>query len=216
VLIGLTGGIGAGKSTVAARLAELGATVIDADQVAREVVGPGTPGLAAVLEAFGPGIRLPDGALDRSALGRLVFSDDAARARLNSIVHPLIARRTAELVAAVPAAGVVVHDVPLLVENGLAGNYRLVIVVHAEADARVRRLVADRGMGQDDAWSRVRAQASDEQRRAVAGVWIDNSGTPAATRDQVDACWWDQIIPLLDHRDRTTRPREDGAHDASR
>jgi dephospho-CoA kinase len=194
--VGLTGGIGAGKSTVARRLAELGATVIDADLLAREVVEPGTPGLAAVVEVFGPQILLPDGRLDRPALGRIVFGDPEQLARLNAIVHPLIAERTRALIEAVPADAVLVHDVPLLVENDLASGYQLVIVVHAPEAERIRRLVEDRGMSEDAARARVQAQADDDRRRAVADVWIDNSGTPEATLAQVESYWRDRIEPL--------------------
>jgi dephospho-CoA kinase len=192
--VGLTGGIGAGKSTVATRLAELGAVVIDADRVAREVVEPGTPGLAAVVEAFGDGVLRPDGTLDRPALGRLVFAEDDRRRTLNGILHPLIGARTGELMAEVAPDAVVVHDVPLLVENGLDSAYHLVIVVHAPERMRVERLVAHRGMTEEDAWARVRAQATDEERRAAADVWIDNSGTREATVAQVDECWHERIV----------------------
>lgn len=194
--VGLTGGIGAGKSTVAGRLAELGATVIDADRVAREVVEPGTPGLAAVVSAFGADVLRPDGTLDRPALGRVVFGEGERRRELNAILHPLIAVRTGELMSGLPPDAVVVHDVPLLVENGLAPAYHLVIVVYAPEVERVRRLVTDRQMTEADAWARVRAQATDEQRRAVADVWIDNSGPRAATIAQVDECWRERIEPL--------------------
>jgi dephospho-CoA kinase len=194
----LTGGIGAGKSTVAERLAELGATIIDADQVAREVVEPGTPGIAAVVEAFGPAVQLDDGRLDRSALGRIVFANPAQLARLNAIVHPLIAERTSTLIAAARPDAVLVHDVPLLVENQLATQYELVIVVHADPNERLRRLVEDRGMSADDALARIRAQAGDGERRAVADLWIDNSGPREATLAQVDAVWRNRIEPLWD------------------
>ena len=194
--VGLTGGIGAGKSTVATRLGEHGATVLDADRVARDVVEPGTPGLEAVVRAFGPEVLLPDGRLDRAGVGRLVFGDEERRNRLNGILHPLIAARTGEVMAALPAGTVFVHDVPLLVENGMAGGYHLVIVVWAPEQERLRRLVADRGMAEAEALARIRAQATDEQRRAVADVWIDNSGPRAATLAQVDACWRDRIEPL--------------------
>jgi dephospho-CoA kinase len=196
VRIGLTGGIGAGKSTVAVRLAELGATIIDADRMAREVVEPGTPGLVAVIEAFGPGVVLPDGRLDRPALGRIVFGDSEQLTRLNTIVHPLIGERSRALIEAAAPDAVLVHDVPLLVENHLAEAYQLVIVVHAPEAERIRRLVEDRGMSPDDARARIAAQAGDEERRAVADVWIDNSGTTEATSAQVDACWRDRIEPL--------------------
>jgi dephospho-CoA kinase len=196
VRIGLTGGIGAGKSTVATRLRELGATIIDADRVAREVVEPGTAGLAAVVAAFGPQVLLPDGQLDRPALGRLVFSDPEKLARLNAIVHPLIGERTQALIDAAPPDAVLVHDIPLLVENQLSSGFDLVIVVDAPEPERIRRLVADRGMTEDEAVSRIRAQAGDAERRKVADVWIDNSGMPADTRSQVDDCWRDRIEPL--------------------
>jgi len=200
VRIGLTGGIGAGKSTVASRLRDLGATIIDADRLAREVVEPGTPGLAAVIEAFGPGVLLADGRLDRATLGKIVFGDAEQRERLNGILHPLIGERTRALVqeAAESVAGevVLVHDVPLLVENGLAAGYPMVVVVYAPEAERVRRLVDDRGMNREDALARIRAQAGDEERRAVADVWIDNSGSREATEKQVDDAWRAQIEPL--------------------
>jgi dephospho-CoA kinase len=195
VRIGLTGGIGAGKSTVATRLRELGATIIDADRLAREVVEPGTPGLAAVVAEFGPQVLLADGRLDRPGLGRIVFGDAEKLARLNAIVHPLVGQRTQALIEAAPAGAVLVYDVPLLVENGLAAGFDLVIVVGAPEAERIRRLVHDRGMTEDEARSRMRAQAGDAERRAAADVWIDNSGSPAATRAQVDACWRHRIRP---------------------
>lgn len=194
--IGLTGGIGAGKSTVAGRLRELGAVIVDADRVAREVVEPGTAGLTAVVEAFGTGVLLPDGRLDRPALGRIVFKDAEQLGRLNAIVHPLIAERTGALIAAAAPDAVLVHDVPLLVENSLAAGYQLVVVVRAGEAERIRRLVEDRGMTADEARSRIAAQATDQQRRAVADVVIDNSGTREATVAQVDDCWRDRIEPL--------------------
>ena len=175
--IGLTGGIGSGKSTVAALLVERGAVLVDADRIAREVVAPGTPGLAAVAEAFGDDVLADDGALDRPALAAIVFADPQARARLDAIVHPLVRARAAELVAAAPADAIVVNDVPLLVETGQAGSYDLVVVVEAELETRVARLVR-RGLTVDDARARIAAQATDEQRRAVADVVLDNSGTP--------------------------------------
>ena len=196
VRIGLTGGIGAGKSTVAGRLRELGATIIDADRLAREVVEPGTPGLAAVVEAFGPQVQLADGRLERPGLGRIVFGDAERLGRLNAILHPLIGRRTQALIEGAPAGAVLVHDIPLLVENQLAAGFQLVIVVHAPEPERIRRLVQDRGMSEDEAVSRIRAQAGDAERRKVADVWIDNSGSPAETRAQVDECWRDRIEPL--------------------
>ena len=196
VRIGLTGGIGAGKSTVAGRLRELGATIIDADGLAREVVEPGTPGLAAVVEAFGSSVLLPDGRLDRPGLGRIVFGDAEKLARLNAILHPLIGERTRTLIDDAPPDAVLVHDIPLLVENQLSAGFDLVIVVDAPEPERIRRLVRDRGMTEDEARSRIRAQAGDAERRKIADVWIDNSGPPAETRAQVDDCWRDRIEPL--------------------
>jgi dephospho-CoA kinase len=194
--VGLSGGIGSGKSTVAARFREHGALVIDADRLAREVVEPGTPGLAAVVAAFGGDVLTAEGALDRPALGKIIFSDEQKRLQLNGILHPLIGQRTGELMQDAGPGSIVVHDVPLLVEGGLAGAYHLVVIVWAPAAMRVQRLADDRGMTLDDAWARVRAQASDEDRRAVADVWIDNSGTREATIAQVDECWEDRIVRL--------------------
>ncbi|NHC45474.1 dephospho-CoA kinase [Motilibacter aurantiacus] len=187
--IGLTGGIAAGKSTAAARLAELGAVVIDADVLAREAVAPGTPGLAAVVEAFGRGVLSEQGALDRAALGRLVFADPEARARLEAIVHPEVGRRRAELAAAAAPGAVVVHDVPLLVEKGLTAGLDLVVVVDAPDDLRVRRLVDGRGLSPEEARARVAAQASRPERLAAADVVLDGSGPADALRAQVDRLW---------------------------
>ncbi len=194
--VGLTGGIGAGKSTVADRLAEHGAVVIDSDRIAREVVEPGTPGLAALAEAFGGEILAEDGSLDRPALAARAFADDESRRRLNSIVHPLVGQRTGELMAAAADDAVVVHDVPLLVENDLAPAYHLVLVVDAPVEVRVRRLVEVRGMPEADARARIRAQAAEEQRRAVADVWLDNGGTPDVVLAEVDALWADRLVPF--------------------
>lgn len=193
---GLTGGIGAGKSAVSRRLVQLGAALVDADVVAREVVAPGTPGLAAVVEAFGD-VLTPDGALDRERLGRLVFGDDDARRRLNGIVHPLVGERTLALAAAAEAAGtpVLVHDVPLLAENGLAPSYHLVVVVAAPLEVRLHRLTALRGMTEDDARARIAAQASDEQRRAVADVLLDNGGRLERLHGAVELLWSDRLVP---------------------
>ena len=164
--VGLTGGIGAGKSTVAARLAEHGAVVIDADAIAREVVEPGTPGLAELAEAFGREILTPHGELDRQALAAKAFSDEESRKRLNAIVHPKIGARTAELTAAAAPDAILVHDVPLLVENGIGALYHLTIVVDAPVETRVRRLVESRGMAEQDARARIAAQAE----RALARI----------------------------------------------
>ena len=194
--IGLTGGIGSGKSTVARLLAARGAAVVDADVLAREVVAPGTPGLAAVAEAFGDGVLTADGALDRPALAAVVFGDAAARARLDGIVHPLVRARAAELISALPDDAVVVQDIPLLVETGQAGSFDLVLVVEAEPDVRVARLVA-RGLTEEDARARIAAQVTDEQRRAVADVVLDNSGTPDHLAAQVDRFWAERVEPAL-------------------
>lgn len=191
--IGLTGGIGSGKTTAARRFAELGALVVDADAVAREVVEPGTEGLAAVVGAFGPGVLDPAGRLDRPALAAIVFDDADARARLNAVLHPLIRRRVAERIAAAPAGTVVVQDVPLLVETGQAGAFDLVVVVEAPEALREQRLVADRGMPAEQARARMAAQASDEQRRAVADVVLVNDGTPGDLRTQVDRLWTERV-----------------------
>jgi dephospho-CoA kinase len=193
VQVGLTGGIGSGKTSVARRFAELGALVVDADALAREVVAGGTPGLAEVVEAFGDRVLTPDGTLDRPALGRTVFGDDRALARLNGIIHPLVRRRAAEVVAAAPEGSVVVQDVPLLVETGLAGSFDLVVVVEAPEDVRVARLARDRGMAEDEARSRMAAQASDADRSAVADVVIVNDADLRTLRERVDAVWRDRI-----------------------
>jgi dephospho-CoA kinase len=194
--VGLTGGIGSGKSTVAGRLAEHGATLIDADRIAREVVAPGTEGLAEVVAAFGADMLTEDGALDRPALAAVVFADESARVRLNSIVHPRIGARTAELVRAAAADAVVVHDVPLLVEGGLGPNYHLVLVVDAPVRQRVQRLVRDRGMSEEDVRARIASQASAAARRAAADVWLDNGGTPDQVLADVDALWADRLVPF--------------------
>lgn len=194
--VGLTGGIGSGKSMVTARLAQRGAWIIDSDRIAREVLEPGSAGLRAVVDTFGTEILAGDGVLDRSALAELVFADADARARLNAIVHPLVAARSAELAAKVPPEAVVVHDVPLLVETGRAAGFPLVVVVHADPAVRLRRLVAHRGMTESAAVARIAAQATDEQRRAVADVWLDNSGCRDDTLATTDRLWTQRIEPL--------------------
>jgi dephospho-CoA kinase len=186
--VGLTGGAGAGKSTVAARLRELGAIVIDADALAREVLEPGSEGLSEVAEEFGAGVLRSDGSLDRAALAAIVFADPAKRRRLEQITHPRIAARTSELLASAPADAVVVHDVPLLVEKVMGPAYDLVVVVDAPVEQRVRRLVG-RGLDADDARARIAAQASREERRAVADVWLENDGTADELRAAVDDLW---------------------------
>lgn len=187
--VGLTGGIGAGKSEVSALLVGLGAVLVDADRIAREVVEPGTPGLAAVVEAFGTGILAPDGTLDRPKLGAVVFSDAERLAALNAIVHPLVGARSAELERAARPGSVVVHDVPLLTENGLAPLYDLVVVVDAGPATQLDRLVRLRGMTETDARARMAAQATREERLAVADLVIDNDGPVEALAPQVREVW---------------------------
>lgn len=203
--VGLTGGIGSGKSTVSRRLAERGAVVVDSDAIAREVVEPGTTGLAAVVDAFGPDVLDADGRLDRPRLGSLVFADESARRRLNEIVHPLVGRRAAELMDAAGPTAIVVHDVPLLVENGLAPAYHLVIVVEAPEHLRVDRLVRDRAMSEADARARLSTQAGDEQRRAVADVLLGNVGTVGELEAAVDKLWEERIRPYADNLSRGKR-----------
>jgi dephospho-CoA kinase len=185
VRVGLTGGVASGKSTVAAILRDLGAVVIDADALAREVVGPGTPGLDAVVAAFGPEVLAPDGGLDRARLGALVFADADRRTALEAIVHPLVRARAAELEASAPAGAVVVHDIPLLVETGQAGSFDAVLVVDVPVDVQVARAVQDRGWSVGEARSRIAAQASREDRLAVATYVIDNAGTTEDLRQRV-------------------------------
>lgn len=180
--------------------------VIDADRIAREVVAPGTAGLAAVVEEFGPEVLAPDGSLDRPALARIVFADPEARTRLNRIVHPRIAERTVELIQQAPEDAVVVHDVPLLVENRMAPGYHLVVVVDAPVEERVRRLVHSRGMAEEDARARVAAQASDAERRAVADVWLNNSGDPARLLAAVDELWQRRLVPFEENLRLGRRP----------
>ncbi|WP_329584214.1 dephospho-CoA kinase [Kitasatospora sp. NBC_01250] len=187
--IGLTGGIGAGKSAVAGLLVAHGAVLVDSDRIAREVVAPGTPGLAAVVAEFGPGVLGPDGALDRPALGAVVFADPERLAALNAIVHPLVRARSAELEAAADPDAVVVHDVPLLAENGLQTLFDQVVVVDADEEVRVRRLVELRGMAESEARARMAAQATREQRLAVADLVVENNGTEAELAERVTALW---------------------------
>ncbi|BBZ69300.1 dephospho-CoA kinase [Mycobacterium paraseoulense] len=194
--IGLTGGIGAGKSALSTTFAKCGAVIVDGDVIAREVVQPGTAGLAALVEAFGADILLPDGSLDRPALAAKAFADDEARQRLNGIVHPLVGKRRAEIIASVPEDSVVVEDIPLLVESGMAPLFPLVVVVHADVEVRVRRLVEQRGMPEEDARARIAAQASDEQRRAVADIWVDNSGSPEELERRARELWDNRILPF--------------------
>jgi dephospho-CoA kinase len=184
--VGLTGGIASGKSTVSAILAELGATIIDGDQLAREVVEQGTPGLAQVVAAFGPEVLTPSGDLDRPKLGRIVFNDEARRKQLEGIVHPLVFERYAELEAAAPADGLVVHDIPLLAESGRADTFDAVLVVETPAEVQVERMLRDRGWSRTDAEARIAAQATPEQRRAIATHLIVNTGSKADLRARVE------------------------------
>jgi dephospho-CoA kinase len=194
LLIGLTGGIGAGKSEAAGRLAARGAVVIDADQLAREVVAPGTDGLREVVGAFGSAVLDGSGGLDRAALAAAVFDDEPARRRLEGIIHPRVRARTAELVAAVPPDAIVVNDVPLLVEVGLAPTYHLVLVVEAAEPARLARLVRGRRMTEEQARARIRSQAGDTARRAAADVVLRNDGSRADLHAAVDALWHDRLV----------------------
>ncbi|GAB3543610.1 dephospho-CoA kinase [Actinopolyspora lacussalsi] len=193
--VGLTGGIGSGKSTVADRLVEHGARVVDADRISREVVAVGTDGLAEISARFGPEVLDADGALDRAAMARLVFADESARSDLNGIVHPRVAARTAELMAEAGPDAIVVHDVPLLVENGYQADYHLVIVVDAPVEQRVRRLV-DRGLPEEDARARIGAQASEAQRRDAADIWLDNGAELDRIRSSVDELWRERLVPF--------------------
>lgn len=183
--VGLTGGVGSGKSTVASMLAELGAVVIDADRLARDVVAKGTPGLEQVVAAFGEDLLTPDGDLDRPAMGALVFNDEAKRRMLEGIVHPLVFERYAELEAAAGTDVVVVHDIPLLAESGRADTFDAVIVVDVPDEIRIERLVRDRAWTREDAESRIAAQAGREDRLAIATHVIDNSGSVDALRSRV-------------------------------
>ena len=183
--VGLTGGIASGKSTVSAIFADLGAVVIDGDKIAREVVERGTPGLAAVIEAFGPDLLTPEGDLDRAALGAIVFNDEAKRKTLESIVHPLVFERYAELEAATGPEDIVIHDIPLLAETGRADSFEAVIVVDVPDELRIERMLRDRGWTRADAESRIAAQATREERLAIATQVIENAGSLEALRERV-------------------------------
>lgn len=189
IKIALTGGIGSGKSTVARLLAERGAVVIDADQVAREVVEPGQPALAEIEQRFGRGVIRLDGTLDRAGLAAIVFADHVALADLNAITHPRIGERTAELIAAASSDAVVVYDLPLFVEQGGTGHWDRIVAVEAPLPLRLARLAADRGMTEAEARARIAAQATDEQRRAMADVVIVNDGDVGHLEREVDAFW---------------------------
>ncbi|MFZ2624368.1 MAG: dephospho-CoA kinase [Propionibacterium sp.] len=189
VRVGLTGGIASGKSLVSAALRAHGAVVIDNDLLARQVVEPGTEGLASIARHFGPGVLDARGALDRQQLARIVFADPCALAELNAIVHPLVRQESAAIESRASARAVVVHDIPLLVESGQADDFDLLVVVDLPEDLQVGRLVDRDGLDLPGASSRIDAQASRRERLAVADVVIDNSGTRQHTLDQVDALW---------------------------
>ncbi|WP_337590388.1 dephospho-CoA kinase [Kribbella sindirgiensis] len=187
--VGLTGGIGAGKSAVSSRLAARGAVVIDSDVLAREVVARGTDGLAEVVAAFGPGVLTADGELDRPALGKIVFGDETARKKLEAIIHPRVRARAAEIEAGAAADAIVVHDIPLLVETGQADKFDLVLVVDVPVDVQVERLTTQRGMPDEEAKRRIASQASRDERLAVADVVVGNAGSLADLDRRVDEVW---------------------------
>jgi dephospho-CoA kinase len=193
--VGLTGGVGSGKSTVSRLLSELGALVVDADLIAREVVARGTPGLAAVAAELGRGVLTPEGDLDRAAVASLVFADDDARRRLEQIVHPLVYAEIARREAAAPPGTLVVHDIPLLTETARAGDFDAVVVVDVPEAEQVRRMVADRGWTEEEARSRMAAQTSRAQRLAIATHVLDNSGTLAQLRAAVQALYAELAPP---------------------
>jgi dephospho-CoA kinase len=205
LVVGLTGGIGAGKSAALDRFTELGAVVVDSDDVAREVVAAGTPGLAEVASRFGPDMLAADGTLDRARLAGVVFADADARAALEGIVHPRVRAEVRRRVAAAPAGSIVVNAVPLLAEAGLAGDYDLVVVIEAPVEARIARLAATRGMTRGEALQRIEAQADDVQRRSVAWRVIVNDTTLDALRARVDGVWRE----LVAHRDLAHRDLAD-------
>ncbi|WP_019157480.1 dephospho-CoA kinase [Brevibacterium senegalense] len=200
LLLGLTGGIGAGKSTVAALLADRGAGIVDADRIAREVVEPGEPALEALRREFGDAVLAVDGALDRAALAGLAFATPERTAALNAIMHPAIAQRTAARLAEHAHLPVVVHDVPLLVENGMTGNYHLSLLVDVPEETRLERLTTSRGLDREDAQRRIRAQATDAQRHLACDTALDNAGTQEHLRAQVARLWEDRIEPFRRNR----------------
>lgn len=207
--VAVTGGIGSGKSTAAARLAELGAVMVDSDRLAREVVAVGTPGLAAIAERFGGSVIGADGALDRPALASIVFSDPAARRDLEGIIHPLVRQAFTELAAAAPAGSIVVNDIPLLTQLTVAAQFHLVIGIGADDEIRVRRLIG-RGLAEGDARARIRAQIEDPARRPLTDCWLDNNAEPADLRAQVDALWADRLVPFNDNLLRGVRAARGG------
>lgn len=209
--IGLTGGIASGKSVVASHLAELGAVLVDADALARDVVEPGTPGLARIVEAFGAGILDGAGRLDRAKLGSVVFGDASRLAVLNGIVHPLVREAAAWVISGAPDGAIVVQDIPLLVETGQGSSFHLVLVVDAPDELRVRRMVEHRGMTAEQAESRMAAQAPRGVRLAAADVVLDNSGSVDALLAQVDSLWADRLVPFADNLRRGVRAARHGS-----
>lgn len=197
LIIGLTGGIASGKSTVSRRLMELGATVIDADAIARALQEPGRPGLEGIVQEFGPSVLTPHGRLDRAALGARVFADPEARSRLNAIIHPLVRAEAERLAVAAGEDAVLVEDIPLLVETGQHGRFDLVLTVQAPVEERVRRMAEDRGMTEADARARIAAQATDEERAAVSSTVLVNDGSVQRLLDRVDAWWEWHVEPRL-------------------
>ena len=189
LVVGLTGGIGSGKSAALERFRELGAVVIDSDDVARAVVAPGTDGFAAVVARFGPSVVRVDGMLDRPMLASIIFSDDAARADLEAITHPLVRAEVRRRVGAASSDSIVVNAVPLLVETGIGDEYDRVVVIESPVEQRVLRLARSRGMSRDEALARMAAQVSDDERRAVAWRVIVNDGSLESLRDAVDGVW---------------------------
>ncbi|WP_059018753.1 dephospho-CoA kinase [Mycobacterium sp. M26] len=203
--IGLSGGIGAGKSTVSATFSECGGIVVDGDVISREVVEPGTEGLSKLVDAFGVQILRPDGALDRPALAAIAFSDEDKRQTLNGIVHPLVAHRRSELIAAAGEDAVIVEDIPLLVESQMAPMFPLVVIVNADPEVRVARLIEYRGFTEADARARIAAQATEEQRRQVADVWLDNAGSSGELVEKARDLWYQRILPFA-HNLTTATP----------
>lgn len=206
-MIGLTGGIASGKSVVARYLESLGAVLLDADQLSREVVAKDTEGLAEIAEVFGRDILTENGDLNRPALGALIFADEQKREALNSIVHPLVRAESARRIAEAPRGSVIVQDIPLLVETGQVKNFDKVLVVQAPFEERIRRMVEDRGMTRDAALSRIEAQASDAERAEVADVVLDNSTTIESLLEQVDDFWNQHVVEYLE----TSKTRSQGA-----
>ncbi|WP_426986011.1 dephospho-CoA kinase [Pseudarthrobacter sp. Y6] len=208
--IGLTGGIASGKSVVASRLAELGAVLVDADALARDVVEPGTPGLARVVESFGADMLDAGGRLDRARLGAVVFGNPTQLAVLNDVIHPLVRAAAAGIIASAPDGAIVVQDIPLLVETGQGSNFHLVLVVDAPDDVRIARMLEHRGMTREEAVSRMAAQAARADRLAAADVVLDNSGSLDALLAQVNGLWADRLVPFTDNLRRGVRAARAG------